>query len=144
MRLWTIHPQHLDAKGLVALWREGLLAQAVLAGKTHGYRNHPQLLRFRRQSDPLGCLAAYLSAVCREAERRGYAFDVGKITAPPTDQLLEETQGQLNYEWQHLLRKLEQRDPERYRLSAEARPLPHPLFSLIPGPVQDWEKSADR
>jgi hypothetical protein len=28
---------------LVAVWREGLLAQAVLQGKTNGYKNHPQL-----------------------------------------------------------------------------------------------------
>jgi len=25
MRLWTLHPKYLDARGLVALWREGLL-----------------------------------------------------------------------------------------------------------------------
>jgi len=31
MRLWSLHPRYLDAKGLVALWREGLLAQKVLA-----------------------------------------------------------------------------------------------------------------
>jgi hypothetical protein len=43
MRLWSLHPCHLDAKGLVALWREGLLAQKVQACETNGYRNHPQL-----------------------------------------------------------------------------------------------------
>lgn len=144
MRLWSLHPQHLDAKGLVALWREGLLAQAVLAGKTRGYRNHPQLIRFRAQSDPLGSLAAYLTAVCREAERRGYAFDAGKITAPPDGRLLAETEGQLHYEWQHLLHKLEQRDPARHSLLAQASPLPHPLFYLVPGPVQGWEKTTHR
>ncbi|WP_368086417.1 pyrimidine dimer DNA glycosylase/endonuclease V [Nitrosomonas sp. Nm34] len=26
MRLWSIHPKYLDAKGLLALWREGLQA----------------------------------------------------------------------------------------------------------------------
>ena len=36
MRLWSLHPRYLDAKGLVALWREGLLAQAVLKGQTKG------------------------------------------------------------------------------------------------------------
>jgi hypothetical protein len=29
-RIWSLHPKYLDARGLVALWREGLLAQAVL------------------------------------------------------------------------------------------------------------------
>ena len=49
MRLWTLHPKYLDARGLVALWRESLLAQAVLAGRTRGYRSHPQLERFRER-----------------------------------------------------------------------------------------------
>lgn len=30
MRLWSIHPCYLDSKGLIALWRESLLAQACL------------------------------------------------------------------------------------------------------------------
>ncbi|MEN6399799.1 MAG: pyrimidine dimer DNA glycosylase/endonuclease V, partial [Rectinema sp.] len=29
MRLWTLHPQYLDQKGLTAAWREGLLAKKV-------------------------------------------------------------------------------------------------------------------
>jgi hypothetical protein len=36
MRLWTLHPKYLDARGLVALWREALLAQKVLRGATRG------------------------------------------------------------------------------------------------------------
>ncbi len=36
MRIWTLHPQYLDRQGLVALWREGLLAQEVLRGQTRG------------------------------------------------------------------------------------------------------------
>ncbi len=34
MRLWTLHPKYLDPRGLVALWREALFAQAVLRGWT--------------------------------------------------------------------------------------------------------------
>jgi hypothetical protein len=41
MRLWSIHPEYLDAKGLVALWREALLAQNVLQCNTKGYKKHP-------------------------------------------------------------------------------------------------------
>jgi Pyrimidine dimer DNA glycosylase (EC 3.2.2.17)/DNA-(apurinic or apyrimidinic site) lyase (EC 4.2.99.18) len=52
MRLWSIHPKYLDVQGLLGLWREGLLAQKVLLGETKGYRNHPQLIRFKRTSDP--------------------------------------------------------------------------------------------
>jgi len=46
MRIWSLHPKYLDAKGLVALWRDALLARHVLQGKTTGYKNHPQLNRF--------------------------------------------------------------------------------------------------
>lgn len=38
MRLWVSHPKYLDCKGLVALWRESLLARKVLKGKTKGWR----------------------------------------------------------------------------------------------------------
>jgi hypothetical protein len=67
MRLWSLHPKYLDARGLVALWREGLLAQAVLRGRTNGYVHHPQLERFRAESSPLGAIADYLRGVHGEA-----------------------------------------------------------------------------
>ena len=79
MRLWSLHPSLLDGKGLVALWREGLLAQQVLSGLTKGYRHHPQLARFRSCSDPVAAIAAYLHEVHRESVRRGYCFDASKI-----------------------------------------------------------------
>ena len=31
MRLWSLHPKHLDPQGLVARWREGLLARSSAA-----------------------------------------------------------------------------------------------------------------
>lgn len=79
MRLWSIHPKYLDAKGLVALWREGLLAQNVLLGKTKGYQYHPQLIRFKKTTNPLGAIATYLIAIADEANLRRYAFDSSKI-----------------------------------------------------------------
>ncbi len=141
MRLWTLHPRYLDARGLVAAWREALLAQKVLAGKTRGYRHHPQLLRFRAQQKPLPAIAAFLTALAREATRRGYHFDASKISRPRTRRQIPETRGQLQYEWQHLLTKLRTRDPRLYRqLRALPQPDPHPLFRLTPGPVQPWER----
>ena len=71
MRLWTLHPRHLDAAGLVALWREGLLAQAVLLGRTRGYTRHPQLERFRAAADPVARITGYLRIVAAEAASRG-------------------------------------------------------------------------
>src|SRR6516225_6584548 len=105
MRLWTLHPKYLDAKGLVALWREGLLARAVLKGATKGYRHHPQLERFRAHALPLAAINTYLRAVAVEAERRGYSFDRRKIGPGRPGITLCATQGQLTYEWQHLRRK---------------------------------------
>lgn len=143
MRLWTLHPRYLDAKGLVALWREGLLAKAVLEGKTTGYRNHPQLIRFRAHVRPAAAIAEYQHSVLLEAQARGYRFDGSKLPArDPSVEPIEETQGQLNYEWGHLLGKLEQRDAQRYRqFSGIRQPDPHPLFILAQGDIQDWEKT---
>jgi hypothetical protein len=144
MRLWTLHPKYLDTCGLVALWREGLLAKAVLEGKTAGYRRHPQLVRFREQVDPLSALGEYLHHVLQESRARGFRFDAGKLPACTTGaERIEESDGQLAYEWRHLLKKLSARDPERHRrLSGIAHPEPNPLFTIVPGTIKDWEKGA--
>jgi len=140
MRLWTLHPKYLDARGLVAAWREGLLAQAVLAGATRGYTAHPQLLRFRRAAAPVTAIAGYLDAIHREARRRGYAFDRGKIGRAPTSRRIPVTAGQLRYEWRHLKAKLQKRDAEWLEgLGRVVQPDAHPLFRIIPGPVEEWE-----
>jgi hypothetical protein len=141
MRLWTLHPKYLDVRGLVALWREALLAQKVLRGATRGYRHHPQLSRFSRLANPPAALASYLAAVHEEAVRRGYEFDASKISARRFRGKLKETRGQLLYEWRHLKQKLKTRDMKRYRdLLPVKIPAPHPLFRIVPGRVQDWEK----
>lgn len=141
MRLWTLHPRYLDARGLVALWREGLLAQKVLLGRTKGYVHHPQLIRFRVLSDPPAAVAAYLAAVLEEAQRRGYAFDATKIARVRRSEGIIETKGQLLYEWRHLLEKLARRSPKQYAICRRVRvPDPHPLFRIVPGRRRDWER----
>jgi hypothetical protein len=141
MRLWTLHPRYLDAKGLVACWREALLAQKVLSGATRGYRNHPQLVRFRASPDPMSAIAVFLHEIAAEAERRGYRFDVRKIAATRGARQIRETRGQLDYEWAHLKRKLKTRAPAAARqLRDVARPQAHPLFRITAGAVRDWEK----
>jgi len=137
MRIWSLHPQYLDSKGLTALWREALLAQKVLAGETRGYRFHPQLARFKSQPDPLGAIGAYLLPVYEEASRRGYHFDRKKIRVEHFKGSIPVTQGQLMYEWKHLLAKLERRDPGRYiELVGLGEPLEHPLFKVVAGEVE--------
>lgn len=145
MRLWTLHPKYLDPRGLVALWREGLLARKVLRGKTKGYRQHPQLERFRAQRSPLAAIDAYLAAVLEESRARGYAFDARKIAAGARAPRLKATSGQLAHEWRHLLKKLAARSPAlRRRWAGLRRPRAHPLFRLAPGRVEPWERRPPR
>lgn len=140
MRLWSLHPRYLDARGLVACWRETLLAQKVLAGDTRGYRRHPQLQRFQALANPLAAIAAYLRPLAAEAQARGYHFDTGKINPGLFAGPLAVTAGQLQHEWQHLLVKLAVRAPQNYAaLRLLAAPDPHPLFVVVPGPVAAWE-----
>jgi hypothetical protein len=141
MRLWTLHPRYLDPKGLVALWREALLAQKVLAGATKGYRHHPQLARFQQQADPRDTIAAFLVGIADEAESRGYHFDASKISGPGLSGRIPETSGQLLYEWEHLKAKLRARAPQMERqLRSVTIPEPHPLFRIVEGEVRDWER----
>ena len=140
MRLWTIHPQYLDTKGLLAAWREGLLAQKVLQNKTKGYRNHPQLRRFKSSPDPVGAIASYLRAIYSEALNRGYKFNEGKIASAGFGGQIACTRGQLLYEWNHLKRKLSLRDASRFsRIEGIEEPEPHPVFYIVEGEIEDWE-----
>ena len=142
MRLWSLHPKYLDARGLVALWREALLAQAVLRGQTKGYTQHPQLLRFRAQSSPAGAIATYLRSILAESATRGYAFDSRRVAAVRHSGLIVVTRGQLNYEWEHLMTKLAARDPERRRRLRDVKhPQPHPMFRIAPGGIECWERT---
>ncbi len=142
MRLWTIHPRYLDPQGLVALWREALLARKVLQGNTRGYRNHPQLERFQAQSEPVSAIDRYLAAVHAEASTRGYSFDANKFEPVESVPALTATSGQVAYEWEHLLRKLAGRNTECHRRWCSlSRPECHPLFVEEPGPVEPWERT---
>ena len=140
MRLWTLHPRYLDPRGLVAVWREGLLAQAVLRGQTRGYTRHPQLARFRASGSPVACIASYLAAVHDEATRRGYRFDRKRIARGRCGRRMRVAAGQLRYEWRHLKAKLAVRDPAWLKLLRQVRrPTTHPLFRVVPGSVEGWE-----
>ena len=144
MRLWTLHPKYLDARGLVALWREGLLAQAVLKGTTKGYVNHPQLARFRSRPSAVGAIAEYLRVVHEESLTRGYSFTADKIGRSRDKSLIDATRGQVEYEWNHLMKKLKVREQKWFaRFIGTMHPEVHPLFRIVPGGVEHWEKVAD-
>lgn len=140
MRVWSIHPKYLDAKGLVALWRETLLAKNVLEDKTKGYKNHPQLSRFRAVDQPLAAINQYLSFVFQEARERSYMFDESKFERAERLVKLSVTQGQIDFEMIHLLKKLAVRDPKKYAELKNLKKIdPHPLFDVVKGGIEPWE-----
>lgn len=141
MRLWTLHTRHLDPQGLVALWREGLLARAVLHGQTRGYRSHPQLERFKVHPQPRRAIDAYLAVVQEEATARGYRFDRGKLGAIEAVETIDVGAGQVDHEWAHLLAKLAPRKPDVHARWRDAAPDLHPLFRRVPGGIAGWERA---
>eukprot|EP00744_Colponema_vietnamica_P009069 GILI01012915.1.p1 GENE.GILI01012915.1~~GILI01012915.1.p1 ORF type:complete len:171 (+),score=17.44 GILI01012915.1:53-565(+) len=168
MRIWSLHPKHLDSKGLVACWRETLLAKHVLLGLTKGYTNHPQLIRFKAMANPVAAIDAYLMALHAEAVQRSYKFDSAKFTVTVIETIstktvtkrkiakkrprdddgevistptIPVTTGQVAYEVKHLLGKLKDRDPARYTLvkALKGKLEIHPLFVVNEGDVETWE-----
>lgn len=140
MRIWSLHPQYLDTKGLVALWRETLLAKKVLEGNTKGYTQHPQLKRFKEVENPVLAINQYLDEVWQEANRRGYRFDQSKIRYDFYPIKMQVTQGQLAYEWEHLMRKLAMRDEEKYRKNQLVNFYETlEMFEVIEGEIAEWE-----
>jgi hypothetical protein len=145
MRLWSISPRLLDSKGLIALWRETLLAKNVLQGLTKGYKHHPQLIRFRQSQNPLLAINAYLETIANEATIRHYSFDTSKIDPvinPP--EKIKVTTGQLSFEYDHLLKKLKKRSPKHYEkliaLSISPTYFKNSIFEVVPGNIEAWEK----
>lgn len=140
MRIWSLHPKYLDTKGLVALWRETLLAKKVLENKTKGYKNHPQLIRFKNTENPVGAINQYLSEVYYEAKRRNFNFNKDKIDWDFYSVQLTVNKEQLYYEFRHLLKKLQLRDIDKYNEILTIKPiLAHPLFKEIKGNIEGWE-----
>ena len=139
MRLWSLHPSALDGVGLVALWREGLLAQKVLLGRTKGYRFHPQLERFRASKNPVTAISTYMWAIVVEARERGYKFDASKIATRKGVVRIPVTQGQLDHERLHLSRKLRVRNPTKLRELRASKLKPHPMFRVVSGGIEPWE-----
>ena len=130
--------------GLGALWRESLLAQTVLAGETRGWRNHPQLDRFKDHAETMDAIGFYLLKIREEASLRGYSYDGSKIRRPINRVALTSiTTGQLRYEFSLLLERTRLRTPAWHEKLREVHALPkaHPLFEVDEGDVGRWEVS---
>ena len=140
MRLWSLHPHYLDTKGLLAVWREALLARKVLEGNTKGYKNHPQLTRFRSSPDPISAINLFLDSVYDESCKRGFCFDKSKLQKASLVSI-PVTSGQVRYEAEHLKNKLLRRsknDPDSIKKTENLEL--NPLFVLVEGEVESWEK----
>jgi hypothetical protein len=141
MRIWSIHPKYLDSKGLVALWREALLAKNVLENKTNGYKNHPQLNRFKESEKASDCINLYLWEIYQEAQRRNYRFNKDKVNQNFTPLTITVTTGQLDFEAAHLKAKLKLRDRKKLKELTGVKDFEsHPLFEIIEGEIERWEK----
>ncbi|MFT8593641.1 MAG: pyrimidine dimer DNA glycosylase/endonuclease V [Bifidobacterium sp.] len=144
MRMWSVAPTALDQKALVACWRESLLAQAVLLGKTKGYVHHPQLTRFRETADPIASIATFLSNIADEADSRGYHFDRSRIVGKPNEVIsMDVTKGQLDYEWRLLLVKESRRDDGAFKKMMHMTVRSNPIFHVVAGPIAPWEHVLD-
>jgi len=142
MRLWSLHPEYLDRIGLIALWREALLAQNVLLGKTRGYTRHPQLDRFRSCTDPAGAVGAYLTYIAEHAATRGYRFNTGKVISVAQKVQIAIPAGQIYHEFSHLMKKCTVRSPQHYeRYRDEKKIRLHPVFYRVRGGIAPWERT---
>ena len=143
MRLWSIHPCYLDTKGLTALWRESLLARKVLKNETRRYKHHPQLTRFRENYNPIDSINFYLSKIHHEAQSRNYKYDSLKLESFSKTDQIPVTRGQIIYEFSHLLNKLKIRDRARFEVLSLLKYSEiecHPIFQIIDGEIEDFEK----
>jgi len=140
MRLWSLNPSYLDSKGLVALWRETLLAKKVLENKTVGYKFHPQLQRFKNTDNPISYINEYLKAIYFEAERRKFKFDRNKICWSLNADSITVTNKQIEFEFSHLLKKLKIRDKDKFeKLKIKTKLQTHPIFKIVKGGIEEWE-----
>lgn len=122
----------MDKHGLIALWREGLLAQKALNGGAKGYQNNPQLVRFKRQDNPLKAIGTYLSFVAAEGARQGYKLNHEKILYPNFDEaVIEADLGQVAFEKEHLKDKLKRRDVIKFEELSSSKTIDaNPIFNI--------------
>ncbi len=131
MRVWIIHPKYLDCKGLVALWRETLLARKVLKGKTKGWRNHPQLNKFKTHKNPVVAINTYLLYVWKESEKRCYKFNKRKIEKSFTKKKIKIPKKEVISDFEDLKNKLKKRDTKRYREIVKVKKIEvNPIFII--------------
>lgn len=148
MRIWSFHPKYLDKQGLSRAINEGIAGNKALRKTGEGYppswEKHSQLERFKTTAIPGIYSQLYLDRLFMikynswmlETNQEPF-FDDIENPYPK----LKVTIGQLKYEWQRYLKKISKRSPKLYEeLKSIELPEPHPLFNIIDGDVESWEK----
>lgn len=85
--------------------------------------------------------------IYEEARKRSYCYNKSKIVkAAEKVEPIKITKGQILYEFHILKERVKGRDPKKYKEVLELerkgrRPKSHPLFVVIEGEVEPWEKS---
>lgn len=132
MSLWTVHPKYLDKQGLIALWREGLLAQKSLNGELDIELNNQVWQQFKNSENPLKAIGTYLSFIASEGARRGYKLGHEKIIYPNFDDNKFDIRPQdLIFEMKHLRDKLKLRDKNKWHEVNQVEQVePNPAFRL--------------
>jgi len=152
MRLWSFHPKYLDDQTLYLTWKKGMIAVRALTGNLAGYErtyaNHGQLVRFRQQPDPVQAISDYMHALVDEAQRRGYTypryFKRKALPKSPNGTRMTVTAGQMECEvWRYandILGRRRGMIQHYVRFFGIPEPDPHPIFTLVRGPVAEWER----
>jgi hypothetical protein len=123
------------------LWREALLAQSIISGRTAAYRNHPQAIRVLEQEDPWGAMHDYLMGVWDEGHRRGYRYNRSRILQHDGHHPMDVPRGQVEYEAVLLRSKLEVRNPAYLNgLPPPGEVQPHPSIRVVDGGIAWWER----
>jgi hypothetical protein len=141
MRLWSFHPKYLDNVGLSRAINEGVSGYKALTGKQKMWKNHPQLTRFKDYGETQlklyieHLLIHFYNRKCISIKLSPQPFNVF------VKDVIEVTTGQLIYEWNHYLNKLEKRNNDLYQeLMHITCPEPHPLLEVVEGDIESWEK----
>jgi hypothetical protein len=108
-----------------------------------GWKNHPQLDRFKYHPKPMEAVGFYLKELHIESQRRGYNYNYSKILYPNSQvETITITMGQIDYEFKILQDRLKKRTPLKYDENlGVTKPEAHPLFKVIPGLPEKWEKA---
>ena len=148
MRIWSLHPQYLDQKGLGGQWEEGIIAQNTLFFQEGKYLNYPVLHRVKAHQEPVAWIGMYLNEILKEANvNRGYNYNDQLIKQLKPTLPMPVTRGQLYYEWTLLQGRLQKRDPVKMSLNDGVdinNIKANPMFYVIDGDIEDWERVKEK